>query len=264
MEPPAGTIERWAYDYITTRELAHKLGPPAAPEHFETAAPARRVTAPGRPPELEIVSKSRHSRGRFRGPKARARLLHTFMHHELQAAELMCWALLAFPATPEAFRRGLVRITLDEVRHMGLYREHIESLGFAVGEFPVRDWFWERVPRCDGPASFVAVLGMGFEGANLDHSQTWAARFREAGDEAGAVAQERVGREEVAHVRFAARWFTEWTGGQDFDVWAAALPAPLSPMLMRGDPVRRDLRVEAGQTEQFVDRLIAWTPPDAR
>lgn len=260
MEPAAGTIERWAYDYITTRELAHKLGPPAPPRHFEKEPEARRLSAPGRPEELEIATKSRHSRGRFRGPKARARLLHTFLHHELQAAELMCWALLAFPETPEAFRRGLLGITLDEVRHMGFYRDHIERLGYHVGAFPVRDWFWERVPRCETPTSFVAVLGMGFEGGNLDHSQTWAARFREVGDEPGALAQERVGHEELAHVRFAAHWFSEWTGGQDFDVWAAALPEPLSPLLMRGDPVRRDLRLEAGQTEEFIERLTAWKP----
>ena len=73
-----------------------------------------------------------------------------------------------------------------------------------IGQFPVRDWFWERVPRCADAASFVATMGLGIESANLEHSASFAARFREAGDEEGARLQERVGREEIGHVRFGA------------------------------------------------------------
>ena len=81
----------------------------------------------------------------------------------IQAAELMAWAILAYPDTPLAFRDGLLKIALDEVRHMRLYRAHIERLGYRVGDFAVRDWFWMRVPTCPDPASFVAVMGLGLE-----------------------------------------------------------------------------------------------------
>ena len=54
--------------------------------------------------------------------------------HELQAAELMAWALLAFTDAPHEFRSGLLRIAGDEIRHMRLYREQIERLGHAVGD----------------------------------------------------------------------------------------------------------------------------------
>jgi uncharacterized ferritin-like protein (DUF455 family) len=172
----------------------------------------------------------------------------------------MAWALLAFPSTPPAFRAGLLRIATDEVRHMGMYAAHIERLGHAVGEFPVRDWFWERIPSCPDPASFVATMGLGFESANLEHSRSFAFRFREAGDEEGARVQELVGDEEVAHVRFGATWFRELTGGLTFASWKAALPPPLSPMLMRGRPFQRDLRVRAGFPAEFLDELEAWTP----
>ena len=129
----------------------------------------------------------------------------------------MAWALLAFPETPAEFRAGLVRIALDEVRHMRLYARQIERLGSRVGDFTVRDWFWERIRPCATPASFVAAMGLGFESANLEHTASFAARFREAGDEEGARVQELVGREEIAHVRFGARWFREFAGGLDFD-----------------------------------------------
>ena len=263
-EPPIGTIQRWAWDYVLATTLDAKLSPPpvpTAPTAWEASAPVRRLEAPGRPPELRIVTKAAKTRG-LASPHGRARALHTFLHHELQAAELMAWAVLAFPDTPVEFRGGLVRIALDEIRHMHMYAKEIRRLGYDVGAFTVRDWFWERIPRCPDPASFVAAMGLGFESANLEHTASYAARFRDAGDEEGARVQELIGLEEIAHGRFGARWFETFRGELDFDAWCAALPAPLSPLLMRGRPINREARRRAGQPEPFLDRLDAWQPDD--
>ena len=135
-EPPAaepGSIEAWAIEYITTRSLAHKLAPPAPPSTFEAAPRPRWLSAPGRPPQLRPARRRLELADDLTPPSARAKLLHTFFHHELQAAELMCWALLAFIDAEPAFSRGLLRICLDEIRHMNAYRAHIERLGFEVG-----------------------------------------------------------------------------------------------------------------------------------
>ena len=258
-EPELDTVERWAWDFVRTDSLEHKLAPPPPPERWEAQPPPRRLKQPGRPRELRLLAKAPKTRG-LATARGRARALHTFLHHEMQAAELMAWALLAFPGAPREFRAGLVRIALDEVRHMRLYAQQIERLGHGVGSFPVRDWFWERIPACATPASFVAAMGLGLESANLEHTASFAARFREAGDEEGARTQEIVGREEIAHVRFGARWFEEFAGSLDFDTWREALPEPLSPMLMRGRPLERDARARAGFSASFLDRLDAWQP----
>ena len=252
-----GTVERWAWDYVHATSLAGKLAPPGPPDVWENG-PARRVSSPGRPPELRVVRKAPKTRG-LASKEGRARALHAFLHHELQAAELMAWAVLAFPETPLEFREGLVRIAKDEIRHMRIYAEQIERLGFHVGDFEVRDWFWERVPTARTPASFVAVMGLGLESANLEHAASFAARFRAAGDEDGARAQEIVAREEIAHVRFGVRWFEELGAPLAFDAWRRALPEPLSPLLMRGTPIARDARRKAGQPERFIDELEAWS-----
>jgi len=259
--PPPGTLERWAWDYVSSTDLAHKLAPKAPPPRAqEEGAPPRRIPRPGRPAEL--VASSRRFKtprpGALKSADRRAELLHTFLHHELQAAELMCWAILAFPETPRAFKAGLAGIARDEVRHMALYREAIEALGHHVGDFPVNDWFWERVPRATSAASFVATLGVGFEGANLDHALRFAERFRAVGDERGAAIQEQVHEEEIPHVRFARSWLTVFTGRDDFASWAAALPPPLSPLLMRGSPIRREARLSAGLSPTFLDDLERW------
>jgi uncharacterized ferritin-like protein (DUF455 family) len=258
--PSEGTVERFAHDYVASTELAHKLAPGMPPTAWEDAPPSRRILSPGRPPSLVVTERAPKSprAGALRDPRRRAQILHTFFHHELQAAELMAWALLAFPETPRAFRVGLLHVLADEVRHANMYAREIERLGSRIGDFPVRDWFWSRVPSARSAVEFCAVFGMGFEGANLDHAPRFAARFRDAGDEEGARVQDLVAEEEVPHVTFALRWFSRWTGGAEFSSWAACLPPPISPMLLRGDPIERKERLRAGFSEDFLDALSAW------
>ena len=143
-----------------------------------------------------------------------------------------------------------------------MYATEIARLGHAIGEFSVRDWFWERIPSCADPSSFVATMGLGFESANLEHTASYSARFRDAGDIEGARVQELIGLEEIAHVRFGVRWFQHFNGSLVFENWKAALPPPLSPMLMRGRPLRRATRLRAGFSEVFLDELEAWQPTD--
>lgn len=260
--PVQGTLQRWAYDYVVSESLAYKLAPPPVPELVLSDATPLRIARPGRPPELiPAQDKAKSPRpGSLHVPKKRAQQLHTFFHHELQAAELMCWAALAFAETPVSFKRGLINICHDEIRHMRLYAAHIETLGHRIGDFPVRDWFWARVPSSSTAAAFTAVMGLGFEAGNLDHTQRFAERFRAVGDEAGAQLQEHVAHEEIAHVAFAAHWFRQFTGELSFERWVTALPEPLSPMVMRGDPIDREARAQAGMDTTFLDALEQWQP----
>jgi len=255
------TVEAWAREFVLSEDLAIKLTPPPPPKMWEPAPAPCRLTVPGRPRELALASRAPKSpkQGALRSPERRAELMHTFLHHELQAAELMAWALLAFPETPLAFRRGLLGVLGDEVRHMGLYQAYLTALGFTYGSFPVRDWFWERVPKCPAPAHFAASMGIGFEGGNLDHTQRFAQRLRAAGDERGAELEERIGREEIAHVRFALSWFRHFAGGDGFELWTTYLVSPLTPTVMRGAPINRKSRLESGMSEPFIDDLAAWS-----
>jgi uncharacterized ferritin-like protein (DUF455 family) len=255
-------IESWAAQYVLSTALEVKLAPPAVPAQFRSGALPLRLTAPGRPSEFRTARRGERTPKleALREPHYRARALHAFFHHELQAAELMCWAILAFADAEPEFKKGLLGICLDEIRHMNLYREHIEALGCKIGDFGVRDWFWKRVPACQTKLAFVSVMGMGFEAANLEYASDFAARFRSVGDARGAQIQERIAKEEIAHVSFALRWFTRWTGGCEFDIWAAELPPPLSPWVMHGAPIAEAARQRAGMSAQFVAALAAYVP----
>jgi uncharacterized ferritin-like protein (DUF455 family) len=253
----------WARAYIFATELTYKLAPAPLPARRGSLPAPLRVAAPGRPPELQTswskykAPKSAHA---LHEPRKRAQLLHTFLHHELQAAELMCWAVLAFPEAPDAFAHGLLRICQDEIRHMRAYQDALARLNHRVGDFPVRDWFWERAPCAQTPAQFVALMGLGFEAGNLDHSARFEQLFAAAGDADGAALLRAVGEEEVQHVAFAAHWFERFVGALDFDSWLRALPAPLSPMVMRGRPLAHARRSRAGLSAAFLEQLEAWQP----
>ncbi len=255
-------VESWAEHYVLSTELSFKVAPPAVPTQFRVAAPPVRLAAPGRPSEFRTAKRGERTPKleALKEPHYRARALHAFFHHELQAAELMCWALLAFADAELEFRKGLLGICLDEIRHMNLYREHIERLGSKLGDFGVRDWFWKRVPACQTKLAFVSVMGMGLEAANLEYAGDFAMRFRVVGDERGAAIQERIAKEEIAHVSFAVRWFARWTGGCDFETWAKELPPPLSPWVMHGSPIAEGARKRAGMSAEFVAALAAYVP----
>jgi uncharacterized ferritin-like protein (DUF455 family) len=262
LDPVFDDVESWAQRYVLSTNLREKLSAPPGALPFAARFDAVRLEAPGRPPELRPAGRKERTPKleALKEPHYRARALHTFFHHELQAAELMCWAILAFPQAEPEFKKGLLGICKDEIRHMDLYRAHIEALGSTIGGFRVRDWFWKRVPACPDPLAFVAVMGMGFEAGNLEHAAAFAARFRAVGDEAGALLQERIAHEEIAHVAFATRWFKRWTGGCDFDVWSRHLPPPLSPWVMHGTPLATESRRHAGMSDAFLAALAAYVP----
>lgn len=256
----ARTANGLARRYLRERSLAAKLRMPTEP--LEAVGPAPEPLRPGRDPSLTIAERAPRTPrpGALARLPERVRLLHLFLHHEVQAAELCAWAILRFPGTPPAFKEGLLGIMGDEIRHARMYADRLEAMGSRYGEHPVRDWFWERVPRATTPVQYTALMGLGFEAGNLEHAERFEGALRRAGDGESAELVARVGREEVAHVHFAARWFQRFTGepedeSPDFERWEAALPAPLTPAVLQGRPLQRERRRRAGLSEDFLDRL---------
>jgi uncharacterized ferritin-like protein (DUF455 family) len=255
--PPDATLERWAFDYLRA-PLSNKRALGAAPEALEAEPIARRGLRPTRGEPLSVVDRAEklatHPEA-LASPKKRAAVLHAFAHHELQAAELFCWAILAFVDAPPAFRRGLAKIARDEVRHMDLYLARVEALGSRWGEFAVRDWFWQRLPGCERPAQFVATLGLGFEGANLDHGLRFEQLLERAGDAESAALVRLVTDEERSHVAFARLWLERFAGECSAQTFTDNLVAPLSPLVMRGPVIDREARLRATMPEALIDAI---------
>lgn len=253
------TVQAWAREYLQAPTLELKCRPCQPPRDFEVSAAPEHVRAV-RPVGLTVTLELPQSfpLKALKDEEGRCQLMHKFWHHELQAAELMAWALLRFSATPQEFHEGLLRILLDEVRHMSLYEQYLKRRGRALGCYPVRDFLWQRVESCTTPLAFVALFGMGFEAANLEHAARFEARLRAAGDEEGAAIQRQIAQEEVAHVRFATHWFRFFSGGLDFERYRAELPVDLPALAVRGKQLDAEARRRAGMTDDFLTQLAAW------
>ncbi len=256
------TLEFWAHSALTSDTLDSRRRLIAAPTLCCEQASPNPSVRPTRPAPLKIVDRAEriatHPEA-LRSPRLRAVLLHTFAHHELQALELMCWAILAWPDAPAAFRRGLAQIACDESRHLDAYLTRCESLGFSWGFVGIRDWFWQRLSTCPSPAHFVATMGIGFEGANLDHTARFSALLKQAGDDESAALVHLVGEEELTHVRFARTWFERFAGDFEPATWRKYLVSPLSPWILRGPTIDVESRNRAGLDDQFIKELAAFT-----
>jgi uncharacterized ferritin-like protein (DUF455 family) len=245
--------------------LAAKLARPPADLELDDRQPPLRITSPGRPAELAIVSARRVRTpplAGMRDPAQRARILHALANHELQAIELFAWALLAYPDAPIAFRRGLVAILAEEQLHFELYAERMAALGTRFGDHPVTGHFWNQLDPLVGPLEFACAMGLTFEHANLDFAGDYAAAARACGDIATADVLERVHADEIGHVHFGWVWMNRLgdAGADPWQTYVTHVSPPLGPHRARGARLDRDARKKAGISDAFIAELDAITP----
>jgi uncharacterized ferritin-like protein (DUF455 family) len=260
------TYRAFADRIVRCDDLETKLAPPGDLVDVERGPPTR-PTEPGRPANLRIVPSSEAKVPRVAGMAQRVqrgRILHAFANHELQAVELFAWALLAYPDAPDAFRTGLLAILAEEQRHVRLYLARLKAHDVALGDYPVSGYFWGKVPHLTTPARFVCAMSLTFENANLDHTAQYAEAARRAGDEATAAVIDRIGRDEIGHVKFGATWLAQFDDRPLWEAYQANVTWPLSAERARGANFQPDRRREAGLDEAFIAGLAALGgDPDA-
>lgn len=253
-------LRDYALGILETESLEAKLAPPEGELSDERPGPARRIAAPARPAHLAIAEARAVKVPPVTGMadlSQRRRILHALANHELQAAELFAWALLAFPEAPRAFRRGLLAILAEEQLHCRLYLERLAALGGRFGDQPVTGHFWNKLDPIETPLHFVCTMGLTFENANLDFAQDYARAARDAGDEATAAVLDRVHADEIRHVAFAWRWLGRLKdeGESAWDAYLRSVAWPLGPSRARGRDFDRAAREAAGVDAAFIAEL---------
>ena len=251
---------QFALKVVRSTSLEDKLAPP--PEELTDAAPGEplRLEGPGRPPGLEIRKAERvPSIEGLADPAQRPRILHALANHELQAAELYAWAVLAFADAPADFRRDLLRILDDEQRHTRMYIARLEAAGGRFGDEPVSGYFWNKAEHLRTPLDFVCAMALVFENANLDHTTDYADAARRAGDAKTAAVIERVHRDEIEHVRFGWTWLQRLKKPEEnaWEVWRRHLTWPLRPAKARGRSFHPEGRRAAGIDDATIRQLEA-------
>jgi uncharacterized ferritin-like protein (DUF455 family) len=231
---------------------------------------ARAPEQPGRPAGLRL---SPARRGvpmppdiALHDPAARARLLHAFANHELQAIELMALALLRFPDAPPAFRRGLVAALGEEQAHLSAYVGRMRELGAELGDHDPSAFFWRVMSAMPDPRDFVAHLSLTFEQANLDFARHYAGALRAVADDRTAAILDRVYEEEIGHVKLGLVWFRRWspTGPSLLAAHAEALREPMNLRRARGIGFDREGRRRAGLPDDYIEELACFSASRGR
>jgi len=253
-------IRTFALGLLRATTLRDKLREPAPDLTDEAPGAPLDLVRPARPPGLAIRPLRRAEApkpGALGDPAQRGRVLHAFANHELQAAELFAWALLAFPRQPAEWRRGALAILRDEQRHARLYVERMEAFGVRFGDLPVSGYFWNKRGHLRSPLRFVCAMCLTFEAANLDHTLEAAAIARCAGDEETAGVLERVHRDEQRHVAFGLRWLdaARAPGETRLAAYERSVRWPLRLALARGPRVHRAPRAAIGYDPPFLAAL---------
>jgi uncharacterized ferritin-like protein (DUF455 family) len=260
--PEIMEIRDFALAVLSTEDLDRKLAPAPPGLTDEAPGPAFRAAAPGRPPHLRFQKVAVPSFEGMADPAQRPRILHALANHELQAAELFAWALLAFPDAPAELRAGLLRVLGDEQRHTRMYIARVEDAGARFGDYPVHGYFWTKIEAITTPLRFLCAMSLTFENANLDHTLDYAEAARRAGDLKTAAVIERVHQDEIEHVRLGWTWLQRLKeeGETAWDAFQSNLTWPLRPARAKGRTFDREGREAAGLDPEFIRLLEASEP----
>ncbi|MEZ4648057.1 MAG: DUF455 family protein [Candidatus Eisenbacteria bacterium] len=297
--PVFDSVRSFCLHILESGDLESKLVPPRGPGGdplLDVPGPPVFLDRPARQDHIQIRSGADRlpNLNELKDRHARSACVERFANHELMAVELFAWALVAYPEMPSALRRGLLHVLEEEQGHVRLYLDRLAGLGSGLGQSALSDYFWQQVPGIkespNGPASFLCVMGLTFEQANLDFSLLYRDAFRQNGDEESARALDIVHKDEIGHVRLAARWLEKVArpdgdghghvpDGHDPDaqdlgenegadalteLYDRFVPFPLSAARAKGRRFEVAARRRAGLSDAFIEHVRLAKPYGTR
>ena len=163
---------------------------------------------PGRPLRPELVLPRLVGRRSMATVEGRAMLVHALAHIEFNAVNLALDALWRFPGMPDAYYADWLRVSQEEACHFSLLAAHLDTLGYAYGDFPGHDSLWEMVEKTKGDVlARMALVPRTLEARGLDAIPPLRAKLAQAGDAAAAAILDIILRDEVGHVEIGNRWY---------------------------------------------------------
>ncbi|MFP5391290.1 MAG: ferritin-like domain-containing protein [Gammaproteobacteria bacterium] len=206
---------------------------------------------PGRPARPELVPPRLVGRRSMVTLEGRAMLIHALAHIEFNAVNLALDALWRFAGLPPAYYADWLRAAGEEAYHYTLLAAHLESLGYAYGDFPAHDSLWEMVEKTRADAlARMALVPRTLEARGLDAIPPLRAKIAQAGDAAAAAILDIILRDEVGHVEIGNRWYGYLCGLRGLDPVATypELALRYQAPVLKG-PFNLDARRSAGFTD---------------
>jgi uncharacterized ferritin-like protein (DUF455 family) len=198
--------------------------------------------------------------------------LHGILVGELQAMEGAGRTVCDFADdVPWEFTLDMARQVWDESRHVEIYLKLLEHVEGYVGEYPESTILW-RCACAQTPEERVAGVNRGLEGLACDVFAQLIRLAEKIGDPIIAQAVDYVLADEITHVRMGSNWLHKLTEHAP-ERLKKALEFQLSiddrfnlggvrgagRSDEEGISIARDIRREAGFTDEEIDRLVETT-----
>ena len=215
------------------------------------------VTLPGRPERPQLVSPKEVPQRSLSTVAGRAALIHALAHIEFNAINLALDIVWRFPAMPEDFYRQWAQVASEEATHFAMLRAHLQTLGFAYGDFPAHDGLWEMAAKTQSDVlARLALVPRTLEARGLDVSPAIRNKLLAVGDTSGAAILEVILRDEIRHVAVGNVWYRYACREQGLDPLTAysTLAARYNAPRLRG-PFNREARLAAGFEQAEIDAL---------
>jgi len=213
---------------------------------------------PGLPEKPELVAPRMVKRRAMNTPEGRAILIHALAHIEFNAINLALDAIWRFPGMPAAYYSDWLQVAGEEALHFSLLMEHLQTLGYAYGDFPAHNSLWEMAVKTQHDIlARIALVPRTMEARGLDVAPSLRDKLAQAGDRAAAAIMEIILRDEIGHVAIGNRWYgylCEQRGLEPVATYAQLANEYAAPAL-RG-PFNLDARRAAGFSELELGALI--------
>lgn len=207
---------------------------------------------PGRPSRPELVLPKTLKHRSMRTEEGRAALIHALAHIEFNAINLALDAVCRFPAMPDQYYTDWLSVAVEEAQHFDMLARHLQTLGFAYGDFPGHNSMWEMAEKTqDDILARMALVPRTLEARGLDATPAVRAKIAQAGDLAAAEILDIILREEVGHVAIGNHWYNWLCKERQLEPIAAfaKLVVQYQAPILRG-PFNLDARRAAGFSEE--------------
>jgi uncharacterized ferritin-like protein (DUF455 family) len=210
-----------------------------------------RANLPGRPILPELVAPRLVERRSMVTVEGRAAMIHALAHIEFNAINLALDVIWRFAGMPQTYYADWLKVAGEEALHFSLLCAHLQTLGFAYGDFKAHDSLWDMAEKTrDDVLARMALVPRTLEARGLDASPPMRAKLVQAGDIEAAAILDIILRDEIGHVAVGNQWYGWLCAQRGLEPLAtyAALAAQYRAPQLRG-PFNLDARRAAGFTE---------------
>jgi uncharacterized ferritin-like protein (DUF455 family) len=187
--------------------------------------------------------------------------MHSIAHIEFNAINLALDAAWRFPGLPEAYYRDWIKVAGEEALHFSMLQDHLQSLGFAYGDFDAHDGLWTICVSTEQDVlARMALVPRTLEARGLDATPLIQSKLRNLphihAREALLILDCILG-DEVGHVAIGNHWFHYLCGQRGVQAEAYYREAAL---LHRAPALKPPFNLAARRAAGFSEAELADLP----